>query len=203
MHVDVPQDCPDLAAWEGHLSLQRWPSKPCGRLSATPTGLGALHSDRCTPCRYVLWEAEDQGLLLPYACRMGCCTACAVRVREGRMHQPQALGVSQELRDRGFALMCVGYPETDLVLETGEQAALMRRTTCVPCVALPCVALRCVASCKARPTVTRCIVLAWLCSACMCCQVAASTSGCMLYDRVLCFMPRGPWWFCSARGRIV
>ena len=42
------------------------------------------------------------------------------------MHQPQALGVSQELRDRGFALMCVGYPETDLVLETGVQAALMR-----------------------------------------------------------------------------
>ena len=34
------------------------------------------------------------------------------------MRQPEALGVSQELRDRGFALMCVGYPETDLVLET-------------------------------------------------------------------------------------
>ena len=84
-----------------------------------------LHSDLCVLCRYVLWEAEDQGLLLPYACRMGCCTACAVRVKEGRMHQPQALGVSQELRDRGFALMCVGYPETDLVLETGVKAALM------------------------------------------------------------------------------
>ena len=28
--------------------------------------------------RYILWEAEDKGLELPYACRMGCCTACAV-----------------------------------------------------------------------------------------------------------------------------
>lgn len=34
--------------------------------------------------RYILWEAEDQGLELPYACRMGCCTACAVKVTEVR-----------------------------------------------------------------------------------------------------------------------
>ena len=39
--------------------------------------------------RYILWEAEDQGLLLPFACRMGCCTACAVRVKSGELHQPQ------------------------------------------------------------------------------------------------------------------
>ena len=39
--------------------------------------------------RYILWEAEEHGLLLPYACRMGCCTACAVRIKEGEMYQPQ------------------------------------------------------------------------------------------------------------------
>jgi ferredoxin len=67
--------------------------------------------------RYILWEAEDQGLELPYACRMGCCTACTVRVREGEMYQPQSLGLSAELKARGYALMCVGFPLTDLVLE--------------------------------------------------------------------------------------
>lgn len=71
--------------------------------------------------RFILWEAEDQGLLLPYACRMGCCTACAVRVKEGQMSQPEALGISKELKDKGFALMCVGYPRSDLVLETVEE----------------------------------------------------------------------------------
>lgn len=68
--------------------------------------------------RYVLWEAEDHGLKLPYSCRMGCCTTCAVKVIEGEMYQPHSLGISKELKDQGYALMCVGYPRSDLVLET-------------------------------------------------------------------------------------
>lgn len=71
--------------------------------------------------RYVLWEAEDHGLKLPYACRMGCCTSCAVRVVSGEMYQPQALGISKRLKEQGYALMCVGYPKTDLVLETVDE----------------------------------------------------------------------------------
>ncbi|PNH12374.1 Ferredoxin-A [Tetrabaena socialis] len=68
--------------------------------------------------RYILWEAEDKGLELPYACRMGCCTACAVRVTQGSVYQPEALGISQELREQGYALMCVGFPTSDAVMET-------------------------------------------------------------------------------------
>lgn len=68
--------------------------------------------------RYILWEAEDEGLELPYACRMGCCTACAVKIVEGEMYQPESLGISAELREQGYGLMCVGYPLTDMVLQT-------------------------------------------------------------------------------------
>jgi len=71
--------------------------------------------------RYILWEAEDQGLELPYACRMGCCTACAVKVTEGEVDQYQALGVSRELREAGYALMCVAFPLSDCRLETVEE----------------------------------------------------------------------------------
>lgn len=71
--------------------------------------------------RYILWEAEDQGLILPYACRMGCCTACAVKVKEGDLYQPQGLGISNPLKDKGYALMCIGFPRSDLVLETVEE----------------------------------------------------------------------------------
>lgn len=68
--------------------------------------------------RYILWEAEAQGLELPWSCRMGCCTACAVKVKEGTVYQPEALGVSEELKKAGYALMCVSFPESDAVLET-------------------------------------------------------------------------------------
>lgn len=49
---------------------------------------------------------------------MGCCTACAVKVKEGTVYQPEALGVSEELKRKGYALMCVSFPESDAVLET-------------------------------------------------------------------------------------
>ena len=50
--------------------------------------------------RYILFEAEDQGLTLPNACRNGCCTQCAVKVKSGSLSQNQALGISKELRDQ-------------------------------------------------------------------------------------------------------
>jgi ferredoxin len=67
--------------------------------------------------RYVLFEAEDQGFTLPNACRMGCCTACAVKVLSGSLTQPQALGLSSGLRRQGYALLCVAYAQSDCVVE--------------------------------------------------------------------------------------
>jgi hypothetical protein len=52
---------------------------------------------------------------------MGCCTACAVRVKSGEVRQVEALGVSQELRDAGYALMCVGFPTADCELEVANE----------------------------------------------------------------------------------
>jgi len=70
--------------------------------------------------RAVLFEAESQGYELPMACRMGCCTQCAVKVISGELDQPQALGVSAKLKEEGYALMCVAYPRTELVVETQD-----------------------------------------------------------------------------------
>ncbi|CAG9463356.1 unnamed protein product [Pedinophyceae sp. YPF-701] len=71
--------------------------------------------------RFILMEAEDAGLELPYACRMGCCTACAVRVTEGEVYQPYALGVSKKLKEQGYALMCVSVPLENCKMETVEE----------------------------------------------------------------------------------
>ena len=50
--------------------------------------------------RYILWAAEEEGYDLPYACRLGCCTACTVKVKEGEVYQPHSLGLSKNLRDQ-------------------------------------------------------------------------------------------------------
>ena len=52
---------------------------------------------------------------------MGCCTACAVKVKSGELRQVEALGVSQELRDAGYGLMCVAYPTADCELELADE----------------------------------------------------------------------------------
>jgi ferredoxin len=68
--------------------------------------------------RYILHSAESQGIELPFSCRNGACTTCAVRVRSGDLHQPEALGLSLELQKQGYALLCVSYARSDLEVET-------------------------------------------------------------------------------------
>jgi len=71
--------------------------------------------------RYILQSAEDQGIDLPFSCRNGACTTCAVRVISGDLRQPEAMGLSPELRARGYALLCVSYPCSELVVETQDE----------------------------------------------------------------------------------
>jgi ferredoxin len=71
--------------------------------------------------RYILQSAENQGVNLPFACRNGACTTCAVRVISGEIHQPEAMGLSPKLQAQGYALLCVSYPCSALVVETQDE----------------------------------------------------------------------------------
>ena len=71
--------------------------------------------------RYILQSAEKQGTELPFACRNGACTTCAVRVISGEIYQPEAMGLSAELQSQGYALLCVSYPRSDLEVETQDE----------------------------------------------------------------------------------
>ncbi|MBM5808770.1 MAG: 2Fe-2S iron-sulfur cluster binding domain-containing protein [Cyanobacteria bacterium M_surface_7_m2_040] len=70
---------------------------------------------------YILRSFEVQGDPLPFSCRNGCCTACAVRVLEGTIDQREALGLSRELRQQGYGLLCVARATGPLVVETQDE----------------------------------------------------------------------------------
>ncbi len=70
---------------------------------------------------YILRSFEQQGDPLPFSCRNGCCTACAVRVLAGSIDQREALGLSRELRARGYGLLCVARATGPLELETQDE----------------------------------------------------------------------------------
>mmetsp|Transcript_11452 Transcript_11452/g.19974 ORF Transcript_11452/g.19974 Transcript_11452/m.19974 type:complete len:216 (-) Transcript_11452:300-947(-) len=82
---------------------------------------GNTHTLKVPQNRYILHSSEKQDAELPNSCRNGCCTTCAVRVISGQIYQPSAMGISQELKQQGYALLCVGYPLSDLVVETQDE----------------------------------------------------------------------------------
>ena len=80
-----------------------------------------LHTVRVPIDRYILHSAENQGVTIPFACRNGACTTCAVRVVSGELYQPEAVGLSPKLREQGYALLCVSYPRSDVTVETQDE----------------------------------------------------------------------------------
>ncbi len=82
---------------------------------------GTIHRVEVPENRYILHAAEEQDVTLPFSCRNGACTACAVRVLSGELEQPEAMGISPELKKQGYALLCVSYPRSDLEVETQDE----------------------------------------------------------------------------------
>ncbi|MEC4984130.1 MAG: 2Fe-2S iron-sulfur cluster-binding protein [Oscillatoria sp. PMC 1068.18] len=91
------------------------------RLQIHDRHTGTIHHLQVPDDQYILASAEAQGVELPFACRNGACTTCAVRVKSGEIYQPEAMGLSPNLRDRGYALLCVSYPRSDLEVETQDE----------------------------------------------------------------------------------
>ncbi|HEY9753426.1 MAG TPA: 2Fe-2S iron-sulfur cluster-binding protein [Coleofasciculaceae cyanobacterium] len=79
------------------------------------------HTVQVPEDRYILHSVEAQGGNLPFSCRNGACTTCAVRVISGNLYQPEAMGLSLQLQRQGYALLCVAYPRSDLEVETQDE----------------------------------------------------------------------------------
>lgn len=71
----------------------------------------------CGEDEYILEEAEEAGLNLPYDCRSGTCTTCMQMCLEGEMDQDLAFALDDEDEEKGYRLICIASPLSDVVLD--------------------------------------------------------------------------------------
>ena len=75
----------------------------------------------CSEDQDVISAAKMNGIDLPNSCCSGVCTSCASRILEGSVKQEDAMGLNDDLREKGFALLCVASPKSDLNIIIGKE----------------------------------------------------------------------------------
>ena len=74
----------------------------------------------CPEDKDIITAARDVGIDLPSSCCSGVCTSCASMIRDGSVDQEDAMGLNEDLKENGFALLCVAYPKSDLHIIIGD-----------------------------------------------------------------------------------
>lgn len=69
----------------------------------------------------ILSVAQNNGVDLPASCTAGVCTTCAAKMIEGTVERVDDLGISPELQEQGFVLLCVSYPRSDCKILTEQE----------------------------------------------------------------------------------
>lgn len=82
---------------------------------------GTTHTLEVPEDKQILRAAYAAGIDLPSSCNAGVCTTCAAQILSGEVDQKDGMGVSPELQAKGYVLLCVAYPRSDLKIVTEKE----------------------------------------------------------------------------------
>lgn len=82
---------------------------------------GETHTLEVPEDKQILRAAYAAGIDLPSSCNAGVCTTCAGQILSGEVDQADGMGVSPELQKKGYVLLCVAYPRSDLKIVTEKE----------------------------------------------------------------------------------
>ena len=74
----------------------------------------------CSEDQDIISAAKINGIDLTNSC-LGVFTDCASMILEGSVDQEDAMVLNDDLREKGFALLCVTYPKSDLNIVIGKE----------------------------------------------------------------------------------
>ncbi|GLJ17832.1 hypothetical protein SUGI_0311870 [Cryptomeria japonica] len=72
----------------------------------------------------ILSKALDAGIDVPHDCKLGVCMTCPARLLNGEVEQSEGM-LSDDVVEKGYALMCSSYPRSDCLIRTIPEDELL------------------------------------------------------------------------------
>jgi ferredoxin len=79
------------------------------------------HTFQVPEDRYILQSVKIKAARFPLPAAMALVPLVPCAFYQDKFTNPEAIGLSQKLRDQGYALLCVSYPRSDLAVESQDE----------------------------------------------------------------------------------
>ncbi|GAB2279365.1 Ferulic acid decarboxylase 1, partial [Dionaea muscipula] len=70
-------------------------------------------------------ELEYRGLSVPHDCKLGVCRTCLAKLISGAVDRSEGM-LSDDVADKGYALLCASYPRSDCWVRTIPEEELLQ-----------------------------------------------------------------------------